>query len=598
MYKREEKGLRDKKTEKGGMIRRLAACIREYKTATVFTPITITMEVILEVVIPLLMARLIDRGIEKGDMSEILKIGGILVGLCVLSLCFGALSGGLCARASAGFAKNLRHDMFNRVQNFSFANIDKFSTSSIITRMTTDVTNVQNSFQMIIRIAVRSPMMLIFALIMSFTLNAKLSLVFLGAVPILGIGLFLMMTRAFPVFGRVFKKYDILNRIVQENLRGVRVVKSFVRENHEIGKFNGASKEIYKDFTLAERILAFTSPLMQITIYGSILLISWFGANIIVKSGGSSMTTGELTSMISYASQILMSLMMVSMILVMVTISKASAERIVEVLNEESTITSPENPVGQVKDGSVSFRNVSFSYAQKADRNCLSDINIDIPSGATVGIIGATGSSKSTLVQLIPRLYDVTEGEVLVGGEDVRRYDLRVLRDSVAMVLQKNELFSGTVADNLRWGNENASDEEIVRACRLAQADSFIREFPEGYETHIEQGGANVSGGQKQRLCIARAILKKPKILILDDSTSAVDTATDGAIRRAFAEDIPHTTKLIIAQRISSVQHADMIIVMEGGRIYDVGNHEELLSRCEIYREVYESQTKGGEDDE
>ena len=569
------------------MIKKLAGCIREYKAAAILTPITVTFEVILEVIIPMLMAVLIDRGINRGSLPDILKTGALLVGCCVVSLLCGALSGGFCAKAGAGFAKNLRHDMFYRVQDYSFANIDKFSASSIITRMTTDVTNVQNAFQMIIRIAVRCPAMLIFALVMAFSVNAELALVFLVTTPILGIGLFIMMKSAFPVFNRVFKKYDNLNRIVQENLRGIRVVKAFVREDYETAKFKDASEDIYREFTLAERILAFNGPLMQLAVYGSILLISWFGASLIIKGQGAegAMTTGQLTSMISYASQILMSLMMVSMVLVMITISRASAERIVEVLEE-------------VRDGSVSFKNVSFSYAGRKGTACLSDVSLDIASGQTVGIIGGTGSSKTTLVQLIPRLYDVTGGTLSVGGCDVRDYDIKTLRDSVAMVLQKNELFSGTIKDNLRWGNENATDEELVAACRLAQADSFIRDFPDGYDTYIEQGGTNVSGGQKQRLCIARAILKKPKILILDDSTSAVDTATDAAIRRAFAEDIPDTTKIIIAQRISSVQHADQIIVLDGGRVSDVGTHDELVARSGIYREVYESQTKGGGDDE
>ena len=582
------------------MIKKLAGCIREYKAAAILTPITVTFEVILEVIIPMLMAVLIDRGINRGSLPDILKTGALLVGCCVVSLLCGALSGGFCAKAGAGFAKNLRHDMFYRVQDYSFANIDKFSASSIITRMTTDVTNVQNAFQMIIRIAVRCPAMLIFALVMAFSVNAELALVFLVATPILGIGLFIMMKSAFPVFNRVFKKYDNLNRIVQENLRGIRVVKAFVREDHETAKFKDASEDIYREFTLAERILAFNGPLMQLAVYGSILLISWFGANLIIKGQGAegAMTTGQLTSMISYASQILMSLMMVSMVLVMITISRASAERIVEVLDEESTIKSPADPVTEVRDGSVSFKNVSFSYAGRKGTACLSDVSLDIASGQTVGIIGGTGSSKTTLVQLIPRLYDVTGGTLSVGGCDVRDYDIKTLRDSVAMVLQKNELFSGTIKDNLRWGNENATDDELVAACRLAQADSFIRDFPDGYDTYIEQGGTNVSGGQKQRLCIARAILKKPKILILDDSTSAVDTATDAAIRRAFAEDIPDTTKIIIAQRISSVQHADQLIVLDGGRVSDVGTHDELVARSEIYREVYESQTKGGGDDE
>ena len=588
------------KGKKNKMIKRLLKCVREYKAAAVVTPLFAAGEVFLEVIIPTLMASLIDYGINRGSMPDILRIGAYLLITCALSLLFGILSGVYGAKAGAGFARNLRHDMFLKVQDYSFANIDKFSPSSIITRLTTDVTNVQNSFQMIIRIAVRAPVMTVFSLIMAFRINAKLSLVFLVTVPILAVGLVLMMKHALPLFARVFKKYDNLNRIVQENLRGVRVVKSFVREDYETDKFKTASADICRDFTRAEKTVALNSPLMQLAVYTTIILISWFGANMIIAGKGApgSMTTGELTGLISYASEILMSLMMLSMIFVMITMSKASAERICEVLAEESTIHSPENPVREVKDGSVTFRNVSFSYAGEGGANSLSDVELDIQSGQTVGIIGGTGSSKSTLVQLIPRLYDVTGGSVEVGGSDVRDYDLHTLRDSVAMVLQKNELFSGTIKENLRWGNENATDEELAEACRLAQADSFIREFPDGYDTYIEQGGTNVSGGQKQRLCIARALLKKPKILILDDSTSAVDTATDAAIRKSFTEYIPDTTKIIIAQRISSVRYADQIIVMDGGRIAACGNHDALVKSCDIYREVYESQTKGGESDE
>ena len=588
------------KGKKNKMIKRLLKCVREYKAAAVVTPLFAAGEVFLEVIIPTLMASLIDDGINRGSMPDILRIGAYLLITCALSLLFGILSGVYGAKAGAGFARNLRHDMFLKVQDYSFANIDKFSPSSIITRLTTDVTNVQNSFQMIIRIAVRAPVMTVFSLIMAFRINAKLSLVFLVTVPILAVGLVLMMKHALPLFARVFKKYDNLNRIVQENLRGVRVVKSFVREDYETDKFKTASADICRDFTRAEKTVALNSPLMQLAVYTTIILISWFGANMIIAGKGApgSMTTGELTGLISYASEILMSLMMLSMIFVMITMSKASAERICEVLAEESTIHSPENPVREVKDGSVTFRNVSFSYAGEGGANSLSDVELDIKSGQTVGIIGGTGSSKSTLVQLIPRLYDVTGGSVEVGGVDVRDYDLHTLRDSVAMVLQKNELFSGTIKENLRWGNENATDEELAEACRLAQADSFIREFPDGYDTYIEQGGTNVSGGQKQRLCIARALLKKPKILILDDSTSAVDTATDAAIRKSFTEYIPDTTKIIIAQRISSVRYADQIIVMDGGRIAACGNHDGLVKSCDIYREVYESQTKGGESDE
>ena len=574
------------------MIKKLAGCIREYKAAAILTPITVTFEVILEVIIPMLMAVLIDRGINRGSLPDILKTGALLVGCCVVSLLCGALSGGFCAKAGAGFAKNLRHDMFYRVQDYSFANIDKFSASSIITRMTTDVTNVQNAFQMIIRIAVRCPAMLIFAIVMAFSVNAELALVFLVTTPILGIGLFIMMKSAFPVFNRVFKKYDNLNRIVQENLRGIRVVKAFVREDHETAKFKDASEDIYREFTLAERILAFNGPLMQLAVYGSILLISWFGANLIIKGQGAegAMTTGQLTSMISYASQILMSLMMVSMVLVMITISRASAERIVEVLDEESTIKSPADPVTEVRDGSVSFKNVSFSYAGRKGTACLSDVSLDIASGQTVGIIGGTGSSKTTLVQLIPRLYDVTGGEVLVDGVNVKEYSLKHLREGVGMVLQKNVLFSGTIEENLRWGNEDAPMEDVIRFSESAQADPFVKTFKNGYDTEMGQGGVNVSGGQKQRLCIARALLKRPKILILDDSPSAVVPATEAKIRESLYHDLGDTTKIIIAQRISSVQEADQILVLEDGKIIGHGTHEELLKTCETYSEIYTTQ--------
>ena len=577
------------------MIKKLLRSVREYKKDSILAPVFVSMEVIMEVIIPLLMAKLIDNGINKGDMGYVTKIGLLLLGCCVFSLAFGALSGKHAAYASTGFAKNLRKDMYYRVQDYGFSNIDKFSTASIITRLTTDVTNVQNAYQMCIRIAVRSPMMLISSLFMAISVNPKLSLVFLCAVPILGGGLYIIMTHAHPIFERVFKTYDKLNNVVQENLHGMRVVKSFVREDHEINKFKTVSGDIYNDFSKAEKIIAFNSPLMQFCMYGCMLLLSWIGANLIVSK---SMTTGELMSLISYATQILMSLMMLSMILVMITISRASCERIVEVLDEKSDLTNCENPVYEVKDGSISFKNVCFDYSRKAHRHCLNNVNVTIPSGAIVGIIGGTGSSKTSLVQLIPRLYDVTEGSVEVGGLDVREYDIESLRNEVAMVLQKNVLFSGTIKDNLRWGNENATDEDMIRACKLAQADPFIQTFPDKYDTYIEQGGANVSGGQKQRLCIARALLKKPKILILDDSTSAVDTATDAMIRRAFREEIPDTTKLIVAQRISSVQDADMIIVLDDGEINGVGTHDELIKSNDIYREVYESQTKGGADDE
>lgn len=573
------------------MIKRLGKCVREYKKPAILTPIFVSLEVIMEVIIPLLMVELIDKGIEAGNMNEIVKIGMALVVIAILSLIFGVLAGMFAAKASTGFACNLRHDMYYNVQNFSFKNIDKFSTSSIITRLTTDVTNVQNAFQMITRIAVRCPLMLIFSLAMAFSINKQVSLVFLCAVPVLALGLFFIMTNAHPIFERVFKTYDKLNNVVEENLRGIRVVKSYVREDFEIAKFNDVSGNIYKDFVKAEKLIALNSPLMQFVMYSSMLLISWVGAKLIVTS---TMTTGDLMGLITYAMQILMSLMMLSMVLVMLVISKASAERIVEILEEKSDIYSPENAVMEVNDGSVIFKNVSFSYSDKKKKLCLSNIDLDIKSGETVGIIGGTGSSKTTLVQLIPRLYDATTGEVLVGGVNVKKYDLDVLRNSVAMVLQKNVLFSGTIKENLRWGNEEATDEELVRACKLAQADDFINSFPNKYDTYIEQGGNNVSGGQKQRLCIARALLKKPKILILDDSTSAVDTKTDALIRKAFAEEIPNTTKFIIAQRISSISDADKIIVLDDGKIVAFGTHDELLNSCEIYKEVYTSQMKGG----
>lgn len=577
------------------MIKTLMGSIREYKKSSLLSPVFVSLEVVMEVIIPLLMARLIDFGINDGDMSYIAKMGIILLVCCIISLIFGAFSGKYAAYASAGFAKNLRHDMYYNVQKYGFSNIDKFSTASIVTRLTTDVTNVQNAYQMIIRVAVRGPMMLVFSLFMSFSVNPELSWAFLGAIIVLGGGLYLIMTHAHPIFERVFKSYDKLNNVVQENLHGIRVVKSFVREDHEVKKFEDVSESIYSDFTKAEKLLAFNSPLMQFCMYSCMILVSWFGAKLIVSD---SMTTGQLMSLISYAMQILMSLMMLSMVLVMIVISRASCERIVEILDEKSDLTNKENPVFSVKDGSIEFDGVSFDYSKKADRHCLADINVKIPSGATVGVVGGTGSSKSSFVQLIPRLYDVTEGVVKVGGIDVRDYDIETLRNQVAMVLQKNVLFSGTIKDNLRWGDENASDDEMVRVCKLAQADSFIETFPDKYDTYIEQGGANVSGGQKQRLCIARALLKKPKILILDDSTSAVDTATDAMIRRAFKEEIPDTTKIIIAQRISSVQDADIIIVLDDGRINGMGTHEELIKSNNIYREVYESQTRGGADDE
>lgn len=573
------------------MIKRLSQCIREYKKDAILSPLYVLVESLLDVAIPFVMAGLIDKGIEAGNMSMILRYGAILVGFALVALTFGALSGRSCARATAGFARNLRHDMFHHLQVYSFSNIDKFSSAGLVTRLTTDVSNVQNAFMMIIRTLIRCPAMLIFAMVMSFRINHDISLIFLAAIPILGVGLYLIIKHVHPVFERVFKTYDRLNGVVQENLSGIRVVKNFVREDHEIEKFDTISGTIYKDFSLAERILALNSPLMQGCVYACMILVSWLGAKQIVIGN---MSTGNLMSFFTYIMQILSSLMMLSMVFVMITMSRASAERIVEVLDEESDITNCDNPVYEVKDGSVEFTDVSFSYAKRPDKTVLDDIDLIIPSGQTVGIIGGTGSSKSSLVQLIPRLYDVTGGCVKVGGIDVRNYDLQTLRHNVAMVLQKNTLFSGTIKENLRWGNPDATDEELAHACRLAQADDFIRTFPDGYDTYIEQGGTNVSGGQKQRLCIARAILRKPKILILDDSTSAVDTKTDALIRQAFREEIPNTTKIIIAQRISSVMDADQIVVMDNGRINACGTHEELLANNEIYREVYESQQKGG----
>ena len=573
------------------MIKQLSQCIREYKKDAILSPLYVLVESLLDVAIPFVMASLIDKGIEAGNMSMILRYGAILVGFALVALTFGALSGRSCARATAGFARNLRHDMFHHLQVYSFSNIDKFSSAGLVTRLTTDVSNVQNAFMMIIRTLIRCPAMLIFAMVMSFRINHDISLIFLAVIPILGVGLYLIIKHVHPVFERIFKTYDRLNGVVQENLSGIRVVKNFVREDHEIEKFDTISGTIYKDFSLAERILALNSPLMQGCVYACMILVSWLGAKQIVIGN---MSTGNLMSFFTYIMQILSSLMMLSMVFVMITMSRASAERIVEVLDEESDITNCDNPVYEVKDGSVEFTDVSFSYAKRPDKTVLDDIDLIIPSGQTVGIIGGTGSSKSSLVQLIPRLYDVTGGCVKVGGVDVRNYDLQTLRHNVAMVLQKNTLFSGTIKENLRWGNPDATDEELVHACRLAQADDFISTFPDGYDTYIEQGGTNVSGGQKQRLCIARAILRKPKILILDDSTSAVDTKTDALIRQAFREEIPNTTKIIIAQRISSVMDADQIVVMDNGRINACGTHEELLANNEIYREVYESQQKGG----
>lgn len=576
------------------MLKRLAGCVRQYKGASLLSPLFVVLEVIMEVIIPLLMAKLIDDGIDGANQAAILKTGGILAVCCILSLLFGILAGHFAAKASAGFAKNIRHDLFHAVQGFSFFNIDRFSASSLVTRLTTDVTNLQNAYQMIVRVALRSPAMLIFSLAMAIRISPKLSIIFLIAIPILGAFVFFLMSSVHPIFERVFRTYDKLNNVVQENVHGVRVVKAFVREDYEISKFAKISQKIYADFCKAEGRLSFSMPGMQVAVYSCMLLLSWFGARIIVGSGGSDLTTGELMSLMTYALQILGALMMLSMIFVMVVMSRASAERIVEVLDEQSDLTNPEHPVLKVADGSVDFSHVSFSYSKRMDKCCLKDIDLHIPSGMTVGILGGTGSSKSSLVQLIPRLYDTTAGTVKVGGVDVKDYDLDTLRNAVAMVLQKNVLFSGTIKENLRWGNEQATDAELQEACRLANADEFIATFPKGYDTYIEQGGANVSGGQKQRLCIARALLKKPKILILDDSTSAVDTKTDAGIRTALKTYLPETTKFIIAQRISSLQDSDLILVLDGGVINGMGTHEELLQTNAIYQEIYEEQMKKG----
>ena len=580
------------------MIKKLMKSIREYKTASILTPICVAIEVVLEIIIPLLMAKLIDDGVYGGEMNLVYKIGLELILCAVLSLIFGILSGRFAAKASSGFAKNLRKDLYYKVQDFSFTNIDTFSTSSLVTRLTTDVTNVQNAFQMTIRIAIRTPLMLITSLFFAISISPKLSLVFLVIIPILAIGLYSIITRVHPIMKRVFKTYDNLNNVVEENVAGIRVVKSFVIEEKEKKKFGKVSQSIFEDFSKAEKIMACISPLMQFAIYSCILAISWFGAKIIIQTGMTELTTGELMTMFTYSIQILSSLMMLSMVMVMIAISKSSAERIVEVLNTESDIKDPKKPITEVKDGSIEFRNVSFSYVNSKKKECLKNINLKIKSGETVGIIGGTGSGKSSLVNLIPRLYDVTEGELLVGGQNVKKYHIESLRNQVACVLQKNVLFSGTITENIKWGDENATEEDVKRVCKLAQADEFISQFPDKYDTYIEEGGTNVSGGQKQRLCIARALLKHPKILILDDSTSAVDTKTDSLIRKAFKEEIPNTTKIIIAQRISSVEDCDKIIVMDNGKINGVGTHEELLRNNEIYKEVYESQTKGGNIDE
>ena len=578
------------------MIKRLARCIREYKLPAILGPVCMVGEVTMEVLIPLVMAKLYDYGIAQQDMGMVVQQSLLLMLCAVASLCFGSASAVFASKAATGFAKNLRHDMYYRVQEFSFSNIDKFSTASIVTRLTSDVANLQMAFQMMIRMAIRCPMMLILALFSAMRISVKLSLVYCVALPILALVLIGLVPVVFKIFDQVFKTYDSLNNVVQENIHGIRVVKSFVREDREIEKFTGISGKIYNLFCKAEHILALNNPVMQLCVYGCILAISWFGAKLVIASGnipGAGLTTGELSSMFTYTTQILSSLMMLSMVFVMLIMARTPMRRCAELLEETPDLTSPENPVTQVADGSIDFEDVSFRYSAKAKRDALHHVNLHIPAGSTVGILGATGSSKSTLVQLIPRLYDVTGGCLKVGGVDVRNYDLEALRDDVAMVLQKNTLFSGTIKENLRWGNPDATDEELVHACKLSCADEFIQGFPDGYDTHIEQGGSNVSGGQKQRLCIARALLKKPKILILDDSTSAVDTHTDAMIRKAFRDEIPGTTKLIIAQRISSVEDADMILIMDGGTIAESGTPEELMKTSEMYRHLYETQQKG-----
>ena len=579
------------------MIKKLAKCVREYKASSILTLIFIVGEALIETLIPFITAQLINHINDGADITEILKTGLILVGMAVASLTCGGIAGFTCAKASAGFAKNLRSDIFSKIQSFTFKNIDKFSTASLVTRLTTDVTNVQMSFMMIIRIAIRSPLMFIFSIIMAYYMGGSLAMAFVIVVPLLIIGLLLIAKFAMPAFRRVFKRYDNLNESIEENVRGMRVVKGFSREEYEKQKFDKEADSIRKDFTFAERVVALNSPLMQVCVYFNMAFVLLVGSRLVI-TGQNGLGVGQLSAMLNYGMAILMSLMMISMIYVMLTMSAESAKRICEVLDEEPDMKEPESPITEVRDGSIDFDNVNFKYSEKAQKFALSNIDLHIRSGMTVGIIGGTGSSKSSLVQLIPRLYDAREGTVRVGGVDVRDYDIKTLRDSVAMVLQKNLLFSGTIKENLRWGNENATDEEIAEACKLAQADEFVTSFPDGYDTHIEQGGTNVSGGQKQRLCIARALLKKPKILILDDSTSAVDTKTDAMIRAGFKSFIPETTKIIIAQRISSVQDADMIIVMENGRISAKGTHDELMKASDIYREVYEQQTNGGEEHE
>lgn len=583
------------------MIKRLLKSLREFKRGSIVTILLSIFEVVFEILIPLCMASLIDKGINLERMNVVLKYGIILLLLAIFQLLTGVLSARIASKTSVGFAANLRQDMYDNVQTFAFSNIDKFSTSSIVTRLTTDVTNIQNAYQMLIRMAIRGPFMLVFSMIVSFKINTTIALIFLAIIPIMAILLIIIVRKVNPIFNKVFHTYDKLNNVVQENVSGIRVVKSFNREDYEIDKFKGISEDIYQNFSKGERLLAFNSPIMQFFMYACMILISWIGAKAIVKSGNNEllgMTTGDLTALISYAMQILTSLMMLSMVFAMITISFSSAKRIAEILNEETDIKNPLNPIMEVKDGSIEFRNVDFSYASKAEKKVLDNINISILTGETVGIIGGTGSSKSSLVQLIPRLYDVAKGKVLLGGVDVREYDLNILHNSVSMVLQKNELFSGTIKENLLWGNEEATDEEIIEACKMACANEFIESFPNKYDTYIEQGGTNVSGGQKQRLCIARALLKKPKVLILDDSTSAVDTKTDALIQRGFKEFIPEVTKIIVAQRIASVEHADKIIVLDDGKVSSVGTHSELLKTSDIYREVYDSQKIGDSSNE
>ena len=580
------------------MFKRLAQCVREYKIHTILTFIFIVCEVVIEVFLPFITADLIESIRKGAEMSEIIKTGVLLIVMAVLSLACGGIAGVTCAKASAGFAKNLRHDLFHKIQTYSFENIDKFSSSSLVTRMTTDVTNVQMSFMMIIRIAIRAPLMLVCAIIMAYIMGGALATSFVVVVPVLAFGLWLISRKAMPAFRAVFKKYDRMNESIEENVRGMRVVKGFSRENHEKEKFGAASENICMDFTKAERIVALNTPLMQICVNFNMIFVMLVGSQIVINSGGELIGVGQMSAMLTYGMQILIQLMMISMIYVMLTISSESIKRIYEVLQEAPALTSPQSPITEVKDGSIDFNGVSFKYSAKAEKAALANIDLHIKSGMTIGILGGTGSSKSTLVQLIPRLYDVTEGSVQVGGVDVRDYEIESLRDSVAMVLQKNLLFSGTIKENLRWGNENATDEQLMEACKLAQAHDFVSSFPDGYDTKIEQGGTNVSGGQKQRLCIARALLKKPKILILDDSTSAVDTKTDMLIRGGFKKFIPETTKIIIAQRVASVEDADMIIVMDNGGISAKGTHKELLASCDIYREIYQQQTNGGGDNE